>query len=365
MINGNMIMDMTPTSSIDKEQIIDIKTQLKERDSNMELLRCVAMLLVVLVHTGFLSLGLPTQAESLQTPVSVFMRLLTQSVSVVCVNVFVLLSGWYGIRFSIKRLGSFLFQVFFFSFLIYACLAIIYPTDHLNILSLSRLFILNGEDYWFVKSYLLLFLFAPFLNALAECQEGKQTVKYVLIAFFVFQTIYGWLSIKGVTEIEGGYSAISFMGLYLLMRYIRNYSYNISKYSGKLYIALFCGIALLNALIAFFLVRMDLTVFGRIFTYTNPLVICQSLLLVFAFSMFKVKSKFINWLAISCFAVYLTHANEFILRPYYGRWIKFLFDEQSTIVFIFAVVSTILVIFFLSILLDKIRIYTWTKIVGK
>ena len=346
MINGNMIRIMIGTNSIGK-RIMEPNLINEERDSNMELLRCTAMFLVMLVHTGFLSLGLPTQAESLQTPVSVFMRLLTQSVSVVCVNVFVLLSGWYGIKFSIKRLGSFLFQVFFFSFLIYTCLVVIQPTDYLNFLSFSRLFIMNSEDYWFVKSYLLLFLFAPFLNTLVERQEGKQ------------------VSIKGVTELEGGYSALSFMGLYLLIRYLRNYSYNTSKYSGKLYIILFCGIALLNALLAFFLVRINLTVFGRIFTYTNPLVICQSLLLVFAFSKFKVKSKFINWLAISCFAVYLTHANEFILRPYYGRWIKFLFDGQNTIMFIFAVVSTILVIFFLSILLDKIRIYTWTKIVGK
>lgn len=106
-------------------------------------------------------------------------------------------------------------------------------------------------------------------------------------------------------------------------------------------------------------------VFGRIFTYTNPLVICQSLLLVFAFSQFKLKSKFINWLAISCFAVYLTHANEFILRSYYGRWIKFLFDEQNSMVFIFAVACTILAIFFLSVLIDKVRIYAWTKIAGK
>lgn len=364
MINGNMIRIMIGINSIGK-RIMEASSINKERDSNMELLRCMAMILVLLVHTGFLSLGLPTQAESLQTPFSVFMRLLTQSVSVVCVNVFVLLSGWYGIRFSIKRLGGFLFQVFFFSFLIYACLAIIYPTNHLNILSLSRLFILNGEDYWFVKSYLLLFLFAPFLNELVECQEGKQTVKYVLIAFFVFQTIYGWLSIKGATELEGGYSALSFMGLYLLIRYLRSYGYDTSKYSGYIYITLFFGIALFNALLAFFLARINFMVFGRIFTYTNPLVICQSILLVLAFSQFKVKSKFINWLARSCFAVYLTHANGFILRPYYGRWIKFLFDEESTIMFIFAVVSTILVIFFLSILLDKIRIYTWTKIVGK
>lgn len=365
MKNGNMIMDMTQISSIDKEQIIDTKMQMKERDSNMELLRCIAMFLVVLVHTGFLSLGLPTQEEAAHTSISVFLRFLTQSVSVVCVNVFVLLSGWYGIRFSIKRLGSFLFQVFFFSFLIYVCLVIIHPADYLNVRSLSRLFILNGEDYWFVKSYLLLFLFAPFLNTLVEREESKQTVKSVLIVFFLFQTIYGWLSIKGVTELEGGYSALSFMGLYLLVRYLRCYGYDTSKYSGKIYISIFCGITFINASLAFFLARINLMIFGRIFTYTDPLVICQSLLLVFAFSQFKVKSKLINWLAISCFAVYLTHANEFILRPYYGRWIKFLFDEQNSIVFIFAVACTILAIFFLSVLIDKVRIYAWTKIAGK
>ena len=44
---------------------------MKERDSNMELLRCIAMFLVVLVHTSFLSLGLPTQEESFHTPTSV------------------------------------------------------------------------------------------------------------------------------------------------------------------------------------------------------------------------------------------------------------------------------------------------------
>lgn len=356
-------MDMTPISFIDKER--DIKPEMKERDSNMELLRCIAMLLVVLVHIDFLSLGLPTREETLHMPISVFMRFLTQSVSVVCVNVFVLLSGWYGIRFNLKRLGALLFLVFFFSILIYVCLAIICPADYLNLSSLSRVFMLNSEDYWFVKSYILLFLFAPFLNALVESEDGRKMVKDILIVFFLFQTIYGWLSIRGAIELEGGYSALSFMGLYLLVRALRHYDYDTSRYSGKQYIYSFCGIALFNALLAFFLARKNLIIFGRIFTYTNPLVIFQSLLLVLSFSRFKIKSKFVNWVAISCFAVYLTHANEFILRPFYGRWIKSLFEEQNSMTFILVVVCTILIIFLVSVLLDKIRLYIWVKIVGK
>ena len=358
-------MDMIQINFTGKKSDIGIRSNVKERDSNMELLRCVAMFLVILVHTGFLSLGLPTQEDVFQTPFSVFMRFLIQSVSVVCVNVFVLLSGWYGIQFNLKRLEGLLFQVFFFSILIYTCLSIIHPESYLNAKSITRIFMLNSEDYWFVKSYLLLFLFAPFLNAFVENKNNKKTIEYILCVFFLFQTIYGWISISGAIELEGGYSALSFMGLYLLIRVLKKYGHDISSHSGKLYIICFGGIALFNTLLAFFLARMNLIVFGRIFTYTNPLVICQSLLLVFAFSQFRIKSKFINWLAISCFAVYLTHANEFILRPIYGRWIKHLFEEQNSIIFIFVVLCTILIIFFASILLDKIRLYAWTKIVGK
>ena len=334
----------------------------KERDSNMELLRCVAMLLVVLVHIGFLSLGLPTFEEANTEPFSVFMRFLTQSVSVVCVNVFILLSGWYGIRFNLMRLGSFLFQVFFFSVLIYCCLVFVNPREYLNLRSLLVVCLLNGEDYWFVKSYVLLFLFSPFLNKLIEDASNKVLVKHILIVFFVFQTIYGWLSINGAPEIAGGYSALSFIGLYLLMRYLRIYGFETSKFRGKQYISIFFAIAILNASLAFILARMNIMVFGRIFTYTNPLVICQSLFMVLAFSRLNIKSKFINWMAISCFAVYLTHANQFILRPFLGRWIKFLFDAHSTMMFVLTVACTLLVIFFFSILLDKLRIYSWKKI---
>lgn len=335
---------------------------MKERDSNMELLRCIAMFLVVLVHTSFLSLGLPTQEESFHTPTSVFFRLFTQSVSIVCVNVFVLLSGWYGIRFNLSRLGGFLFQVFFFSVFVYFCLIAIYPREYLNTRSLLVVCMLNGEDYWFVKSYMLLYLFSPFLNKLIEDESNKVLVRHIIIVFFVFQTIYGWFSINGAPELAGGYSALSFMGLYLVMRYLRLYGFELSKYNGKQYITLYFVTAIVNTLLAFLLTRMNLIIYGRIFTYTNPLVICQSLLLVLAFSQLKVKSKFINWMAISCFAVYLTHANGFILRPFYGKWIRYLFDKHDTMMFALLVTCTIIILFFVSTLLDKIRLLIWAKI---
>lgn len=336
-----------------------VRENFKVRDSNMELLRCVAMLLVIVAHTDFLSLGVPQYTEIVACPFSVFFRFFVQALSVVCVDVFILLSGWYGIKPTTNRFCEFLFQVFFFSLLIYIVLVLIEPNNYLNLKSVSKVLMLNSGDYWFVKSYILLYLFSPILNVFVECCNSSKQFLLFLFPFFIFQTIYGWLSINGANELGGGYSAISFMGLYLLARYMRLYPHRYTMLNAYQYFIIFFSIVLFLTVISYGITLMDIPVVGRIFTYTNPLVIFESMTLVYAFSKIKIKSDVINWIAISCFAVYLIHANEFILRAYYGCWIKYLFDNENGLMFILYVSMTIIFVFFISILIDKIRIIIW------
>ena len=82
------------------------------RDSNMELLRVVAMLLVCIVHANFRALPVPTHEEVFPNVSSSILRYFTESVSIICVNLFVLLSGWYGIKFKLDRLKEFFFKLF-------------------------------------------------------------------------------------------------------------------------------------------------------------------------------------------------------------------------------------------------------------
>ena len=82
----------------------------KVRQSNVELLRIITMILVMIVHANFRALSAPTVADAVTTPTSVFLRFLTESFSIICVNVFVLISGWFGIHFNWKRFMEFLFQ---------------------------------------------------------------------------------------------------------------------------------------------------------------------------------------------------------------------------------------------------------------
>jgi surface polysaccharide O-acyltransferase-like enzyme len=85
----------------------------KERNSNIELLGIMAMLLVLIDHSGYMSIMPPTNDEVCSAPFLSFVRYCGQSFSSICVNVFVLISGWFGIKARINRVSEFLFQCYF------------------------------------------------------------------------------------------------------------------------------------------------------------------------------------------------------------------------------------------------------------
>lgn len=200
----------------------------KVRQSNVELLRIITMILVMVVHANFRALSAPTVADAVTEPSSAFLRLLTESFSIICVNVFVLISGWFGIKFSWEKLIEFLFQILFFGLIIYIIASIISPE---KLKSFKIVFMAGPWNYWFVKCYLFLYIISPILNAFVE-KASKNEFKILLILFFAMQTVYGWAT-DGATWYNKGYSGISFAGLYLLARYVRLYPAKWFKHSIK------------------------------------------------------------------------------------------------------------------------------------
>jgi len=338
------------------------------RLSNMELLRLVAMLLVLITHACFLSTGVPTTEDSYLHPLATFMRFFFTSLSCVCVNVFVLISGWFGINLKCTRLLSFLFQIVFFSLLV--LLLVILFTDELVFTKnmLGTILMLNPSDYWFVKAYLGLMILSPIINVWIN-QGKERDIVVFLILFYSFQTIYGWASLYGAQWIEGGYSAFSFVGLYVLSRYIRLYGLRrwelfiakrkLGMPKATFYALSYLFITLLLSVVAFGVTRFDLHVAGRLFTYTQPLVILAAICLLLAFSRLHFQSKFINSIAASCFAVYLLHGNELLLRPVYGQTIKFWFENDGTLLFATHISIYIAAWFTIAILIDQVRLWLW------
>lgn len=327
----------------------------------MELLRITAMLLVMTDHAGFMALGVPTTQQTNFAPVLSLLTFSDMSVSIVCVNVFVILSGWFGIRLHWEKLYGMIFQVMFFSIGVFIVMFAINHSDFFNLKNLSTLFMLNNNDYWFIKSYILLFLLTPFLNHYIDNCPQK-TLRTFLIAFYSFQTIYAWASIYGAGDFVGGYSALSFVGLYTLTRYLRLYCEKgkFRHLKSQHFFGIFFGIAILQCLVAFAVTNMGFSIAGRLFTYTNPLVIIQAAALVWGFGRIKpFYNKTINWIASSCLAVYLLHANELLLRTYYAKTITNFYNKNTIVVAIIYTATFILLVFSVSILIDKIRKRLW------
>lgn len=71
------------------------------------------MFMILGLHVNFFSLGVPMIAEYESAPFSSFMRFLMENICIVGVNIYVLISGWFGIRYKTKVFVTLFFNVSF------------------------------------------------------------------------------------------------------------------------------------------------------------------------------------------------------------------------------------------------------------
>ena len=86
----------------------------KVRESNIELLRNISMFLILVIHANFVALPKIEYTELLSNTTPSVVRFFIESIGIVAVNVFVLISGWFGIRTRTKSVLSFIYQILFF-----------------------------------------------------------------------------------------------------------------------------------------------------------------------------------------------------------------------------------------------------------
>lgn len=320
----------------------------------MEFLRLMSMALVLVIHANTAYQPWPIDQTDVQAvPVHCFLRFLIESLCIVCVNAFVLLSGWFGIKFSLRRLLSFIFQVLFFS------LILSFLPNHQGKRLIIDIVTLN--QYWFVRAYIILFIISPALNLLAE-HAPKKVFQYVLVAFFVMQTVFSYIS--NSSWFDDGFSPLPFIGLYLLSRYIRIYQPKFATFKKQVDLAVYLGVTVLLATLSVVLFKWFGTG-GRMFNYTNPLVILSSVSFLLFFTKIKMKdNRVINWIAASSVGAYLLHMNPCFFQSYYIHTLQSFSRWDSSILICIAALVFMIAVFFAGVLLDKIRGLLWNGILN-
>ncbi len=330
------------------------------RLSNIELLRMLAMFLVLLVHADFFSLGSPSADEIVHKPLDAFLRIFIESISIVCVNVFVLISGWFGIKPSFKGLCNFLYQCLFFLIGLYI-ITIIIGVNRISPGGLAGCVFATRLN-WFIKAYLLLYFLSPVLNAFVKTASQK-TFKLVLISFFAFTCTYGWLG--AAPFMEDGYTTLFFIGLYLLARYTRLYEPKWSQHRPGRYVAIYFACVLFVTAIVFAYPHLfDKYVPVNLYSYICPTTIIGAMCLLLCFAKIRLQNRFVNWCGISCFAVFLIHVSPSTLR-YFRELFIYLHSHCSVASFWLITFAVLSLIFIVAILIDKIRIKTFNHLYAK
>ena len=328
------------------------------RHSGLELLRLVAMYFIVALHVNFYAYGGPTVAELQTSPWGGSARVFLESLSIVGVNAFILISGWFGIRPKLKRVSELLFQCVFFCVVLYA-FGVISGIPFAVKEAIKNLFLV-GNLNWFIKSYLVLYIFAPVLEDFAE-RASKRTFALVLAAFFGFQTIYGWLFPVAAFFCKG-YSAVSFMGLYLLARYVRRFSPKFAMASQLTDVSVY-GVLSLVTTGAYVVCTWYNIPLRNWFAYSSPLVIAAALYLFLFFAKFEFKAGIVDSAARSCYAVYLFHIHPCVFASLLLPVVSFMVARPALIWMIpFFLWGGV---FVPAILLDKLRIWVWNRIIKR
>lgn len=313
------------------------------------------MLMVLSLHADFLSIGTPLKMDFLNDGPNAWARTVFESFSIVSVNIFVLISGWFGIRTTIKGVAKYLFQCLYFTMGIWFIFILIGSADVFP--SFLYNFFFCYYEYWFVRSYLLLYLLAPMLNQFIKT-SSKRVAGFVISSFLLFQIIYGFTCWD--PTLNRGYSTISFIWLYLLARFIKQYNLLEKAKILNWSIIMICCI-ILNSVLFYIVTVYEINLLS-VYAYNNPVIILQSvsILVIFSKIQFGVNSL-INWISISCFAVYLGHINPYIL-PWFKSVVLSIYLSFDKLACVLALMLYIVIVFIISILLDQPRIWLWNLI---
>lgn len=331
----------------------------------MELLRIVAMFFVLIVHADFFSLGAPSAGEMRTAPWTSAAALFIEYAAIVCVNLFVLISGYFSIVWKIRSFAGFVFQCLFFFLGIWVLMTFsgLAPFSARDLAACFGLM----ENNWFVKAYVGLYLLAPVLNAFVERSTKRELALFILL-FYLFQFSYGLLFVKAMSDFQHGYSVLSFVGLYFIGRYIRLHGGRWCGLKRGFYPAVYLGTVVLATVTVMalglllpgnrFLMSAAMSVFAA---YNGPTAMLCSVALFLYFTRLKFHSRAINRIAGSAFAVYLLHTSSLII-PRYKQAVLFLRDEISPpLLFGAAVLAFAVAVFAVAVVADRLRIFCWNR----
>lgn len=291
------------------------------RNSSVELLRILAMGMIVLshicCHSGF---------DSTYSLLSLN-RLFVQFgyLGNLGVAIFLLISGYFQCEstFRTAALSRLLSQVWFYSVSLFLlcrfCFGYSYSGEMLWQVFLPTIY----NEYWFFTAYILLFLLSPFVNRLLHALTRQQLRTMLGILLLC------WVLIPTLTKQQLYASELpQFLLYYCLGAYFRMYPDNPFRKGRVRWAAALGSMAALYGLtvVLGYCERFTPEAFGAAFRFydRNSLLILGAAVGMFSLAVYSqaFTSRFINTLGGCTFGIYLIHDNPAVRELLWKHWLN-------------------------------------------
>lgn len=338
---------------------------MKKRIASIELLRILAMMMVVMLH--YLSKGglLTSLTEEFST--GAYIAWLLEAFSIVAVNVYMLISGYFLVEsgFKMGRLVELICQVLFYSLLIPSILmavGILEPGQLTVYRLLQYLFPNQMIHYWFITAYVIMYLLSPVLAAGARQLSQKQLRNMIILLLLFFSVSKSLLPVQLETDNQG-YDGLWFICVFLVAAYMRLYGIPFLQ-KGKRAVLCYLGSCVLIYGLTMG-VRLVYLRTGRLgnfihtpYDYNHILNLFAAISLFYAFSNWKLSGeKFIGRailrVAPYTLGVYLLH-EHIELRTLWPHWMGATL-ECSPWALVLRAFGSVVLVFAVGILVDMVR----------
>lgn len=341
----------------------------KERNSNLELMRIVSMLFIILWHIYYFG-NIRDSGGRIANPTISFIFEVLPFILLIHVNSFALLTGYFydEIKVKAKKVTS------LFDSMIFYRIIVIISFTYLGIISLTKVDYISLEwlnSYWFVIVYIALYLLTPFLNKLIDHMTKKEFFHLLLVSLFILSFV-PYITADKLVIRNDGYSLYNFILLYFMGAYIKKYpirkNFMFSHMSDSLYRLVLIGIFILCVSFNFCLYK-TINIYSNlneitkwisennnsiILNYSLPIIILQSVVYFLFFESLSFKSKFINRISKLTLGVYLIHEEKYIKQNIY-TWLGITKGTVYSYKFLIYILGMTLLIFISCAIIEFIR----------
>lgn len=335
-----------------------VSNRISARESGMELLRILAILFVTCHH--FLLFGV-YGGKAGGNDVGFW---LLNSFIYIGVNCFILISGYFGIRAKVKGFLNLYLIIAFYSLLCFTCNCLLDTCDfNVKSVIINAFFCISHKGDWFIQGYVVLFLSAPLINrALEKIDRGGYLI--ILLLYTVMNEYFGYFWKTPSFNIDG-FNASQFIYLYLIGGYMRRYLSRdwIDKRRSVFMISYIVCSALYGGMV--FLDGIHRVPHWDPWKYNNPLLIASSISFFLFFASFHFKSKAVNTIGASTFAIFLAQGGVRNLYKHIGELYLNVSDKigyNSILVKLFYILIVGILFSICVIIFDQLRILLFKPI---